>query len=150
MWWESLSPSCHMYHAVSVHFSCAFYSTLCEKQETKITYILNMFISALLDLELINSLPGVTSLNLVDWWSGSCASQKEVKSSFQQPWHDLWCLQLFLWAWVSVEAGLVLHLQDPKENMDKNIDLHFCLSFQFNLTPCLTFYISLLHFTIAG
>lgn len=40
-----------------------------------------------------------------------------------------------------MEAGLVLHLQDPKENMDGNINFHFCfLSFQFNLTPCLTFY----------
>ena len=55
-----------MYQAVSVHFSSAFYSTLCEKQETKIIYVLNMLISALFDLELMNSLPGVTSVVLVD------------------------------------------------------------------------------------
>lgn len=60
MWWESIPPSCHMYQAVSEHFSPAFYSTLCEKKETKIIYIVNMFISALFDLELMKSLPGVT------------------------------------------------------------------------------------------
>lgn len=54
------------YQAVSVNFSSAFYSTLCEKQETKIIYIFNMLISAIFDLELVISLPGVTSVNLVD------------------------------------------------------------------------------------
>lgn len=44
MWWESVSPSCPVCWAVSVHFSLLFMPR--EKQETKIIYILNMLISA--------------------------------------------------------------------------------------------------------
>ena len=81
-------------------------------------------------------------VSLVDWWPERSMSCKKLTLSPAAPWHDSCYLELLLWAWASMEAGLVLHLQDTKHKIQTETSTSiFCfLRFPFNLAPYLAFY----------